>query len=57
MSTEEPSPVTVQQRAGHRPCTGTHDYKRHGRTTLFAALNTPDGRVISMRQPRHRQTE
>jgi hypothetical protein len=40
-----------------RACTGTHDYKRHGRTTLFAALNTPDGRVISMRQPRHRHTE
>jgi len=26
--------------------TMTHDYKRHGTTTLFAALNVLDGRVI-----------
>jgi transposase len=31
--------------------------KRHGTTTLFAALNTLDGRVISMCQPRHRHVE
>lgn len=31
-----------------RAGTVTHDYKRHGTTTLFAALNTLDGRVISM---------
>ena len=37
--------------------TVTHDYKRHGTTTLFAALNTPDGSVISMCQPRHRHSE
>jgi transposase len=35
----------------------THDYKRHGTTTLFAALNTLDGNVISMCQPRHRHGE
>lgn len=29
-----------------RAGTVTHDYKRHGTTTLFAALNTLDGRVI-----------
>ena len=40
-----------------RAGTVTHDYKRHGTTTLFAALNTLDGRVISMCQPRHRHTE
>jgi transposase len=40
-----------------RARTVTHDYKRHGTTTLFAALNTLDGRVISMCQPRHRHTE
>ena len=37
--------------------TVTHDYKRHGTTTLFAALNTLDGSVISMCQPRHRHSE
>ena len=41
---------------GH-PATTTHDYKRHGTTTLFAALNTLDGSVISMCQPQHRHTE
>jgi hypothetical protein len=40
-----------------RAGTFTHDYKRHGTTTLFAALNTLDGRVISMCQPRRRHTE
>lgn len=40
-----------------RAGTFTHDYKRHGTTTLFAALNTLDGTVISMCQPRHRHNE
>ena len=40
-----------------RAGTVTHDYKRHGTTTLFAALNTLDGTVISMCQPRHRHDE
>lgn len=40
-----------------RAGTVTHDFKRHGTTTLFAALNTLDGTVISMCQPRHRHTE
>ena len=40
-----------------RAGTYTHDYKRHGTTTLFAALNTLDGSVISMCQPRHRNAE
>jgi transposase len=40
-----------------RAGTATHDYKRHGTTTLFAALNTLDGSVISMCQPRHRHSE
>jgi transposase len=40
-----------------RAGTVTHDYKRHGTTTLFAALNTLDGRVISMCQPRHTHVE
>src|SRR4029077_7898749 len=40
-----------------RAGTMTHDYKSHGTTTLFAALNTLDGSVISMCQPRHRHGE
>src|ERR1700682_5853820 len=34
--------------------TMTHDYKRNGTATLFAALNTLDGSVISMCDDRHR---
>ena len=35
----------------------THDYKRNGTATLFAALNTLDGSVISICQERHRHQE
>ena len=35
----------------------THDYKRNGTTTLFAALNVLDGQVIAQCQQRHRHTE
>jgi len=35
----------------------THDYKRNGTTTLFAALNVLDGQVIAQCQKRHRHTE
>ena len=37
--------------------TMTHDYKRHGTTTLFAAMSTLDGSVISRCAPRHRHIE
>jgi len=37
--------------------TMTHDYKRHGTTTLFAALNVLDGTVIGQCQQRHRHIE
>jgi transposase len=40
-----------------RAGTLTHDYKRHGTTTLFAALNTLDGSLISCCQQRHRHQE
>ena len=40
-----------------RASTMTHDYKRNGTTTLFAALNVLDGKVISLCQERHRHTE
>jgi transposase len=35
----------------------THDYKRHGTTTLFAALNVLEGTVISRCMQRHRHQE
>ena len=35
----------------------THDYKRHGTTTLFAALNILDGTVIRQNMQRHRHQE
>jgi transposase len=35
----------------------THDYARHGITTLFAAFNVADGTVISELRPRHRAAE
>ena len=35
----------------------THDYKRHGTTTLFAALNILNGKVIGACLPRHRSRE
>jgi transposase len=37
--------------------TMTHDYQRHGTTTLFAALNVADGRLITTWTPRHRHQE
>jgi len=37
--------------------TMTHDYKRNGTTTLFAALNVLDGTVIGSCYPRHRHME
>ena len=36
-----------------RGATMTHDYKRHGTTTLFAALNVLTSRLIRTCQPRH----
>lgn len=37
--------------------TMTHDYKRNGTTTLFAALNVLEGKVIGQCYPRHRHQE
>jgi transposase len=45
-------PLRVGQPARH-----THDYRRHGTTTLFAALNVLDGRVIGECHARHRGRE
>ena len=40
-----------------RSGTMTHDYKRNGRATLFAALDALQGQVISMCEDRHRHQE
>jgi transposase len=37
--------------------TMTHDYKRHGTTTLFAAMELAEGKLIAECQPRHRHQE
>ena len=49
----QPSLPMKRGRAG----TMTHDFKRNGTTTLFAALNTLDGSVIGQCLPRHRHQE
>src|ERR1700716_2001748 len=40
-----------------RAGTMTHDYTRHGTTTLFAAMNILDGTVIGQNMQRHRHQE
>src|SRR5208283_2282580 len=40
-----------------RAGTMTHDYKRHGTTTLFAALDVATGKVMGECMPRHRHQE
>jgi transposase len=49
----QPSLPMVKGRAE----TMTHDYKRNGTTTLFAALDVLTGKVIGQCLPRHRHTE
>ena len=49
----QPSLPMKRGRAG----TMTHDYKRNGTPTLFAALSTLDGSVIGQCLPRHRHQE
>jgi transposase len=49
----QPSLPMKKGRAG----TMTHDYKRNGTTTLFAALNVATGTVIGQCLPRHRHEE
>jgi len=40
-----------------QPARRSHDYKRHGTTSLFAALDIATGRVIGQCLPRHRAAE
>jgi transposase len=49
----QPGLPMKQGRAG----TMTHDYKRHGTTTLFAALDVLEGKVIGQCMKRHRHQE
>ncbi len=49
----QPSLPMKKSRAG----TMTHDYKRNGTTTLFAALDVLSGAVIGQCLPRHRHEE
>ena len=49
----QPSLPIVPGRCG----TMTHDYKRNGTTTLFAAIDMAHGRVIATCMPRHRHQE
>lgn len=49
----QPSLPMTKGRAG----TMTHDYKRHGTTTLFAALDVLTGKVIGSCLPKHRHSE
>ncbi|MGC2076129.1 MAG: IS630 family transposase [Xanthobacteraceae bacterium] len=49
----QPGLPMKQGRAG----TMTHDYKRHGVTTLFAALNVLEGKIIGQCMKRHRHQE
>ena len=49
----QPSLPLVKGRCG----TMTHDYKRNGTSTLFAALDVFSGKVIAKCSKRHRHTE
>ncbi len=53
MNRTQPGLPMKKGRAG----TMTHDYKRNGTTTLFAALNVATGEVISDCMPQHRHDE
>jgi hypothetical protein len=48
--------VTLPMQPG-LPERRTPDYKRHGSTTLFAALEIATGKVTARTQPRHRHQE
>ncbi|NQU43091.1 IS630 family transposase [bacterium] len=49
----QPSLPIIRGRCG----TMTHDYKRNGTTTLFAAIDMTEGKVIASCMPRHRHQE
>jgi transposase len=64
LSVDEKSPIQALNRTQPLlPMTpgqaerGTHDYERHGTTSLFAALNVAGGAVLGQCYRRHRQQE
>lgn len=64
LSVDEKSPIQALNRTQKslpmfpgRLQTMTHDYKRNGTTTLFAAINVADGSVLADFKPRHRHRE
>jgi transposase len=64
LSVDEKSQIQALERthpglpmANGKPATQTHDYERHGTTTLFAALNVLDGKVVGQCAQRHRHQE
>jgi transposase len=48
----ERTQLSLPLKGGH-PCTRTHDYKRHGTITLFAALSYLDGKIFSQTSAKH----
>src|SRR2546428_10130804 len=48
----ERTQASLPLKGGH-PCTRTHDYKRHGTVTLFAALSYLDGKIFSSTAAKH----
>ena len=66
LSVDEKSQVQVQAQSRSQPAfpmmpgmpeKRTHDYFRHGTTSLFAAMNVQDGTVIASPHRRHRARE
>lgn len=64
LSVDEKSQIQALQRSQPMlplrpglPARQTHDYKRHGTTTLFAALEVAKGQVVGKCYPRHRHQE
>jgi transposase len=64
LGVDEKSPIQALDRTQKslpiypgRCATMTHDYKRNGTTTLFAALEMLEGRLIGQCMPRHRHQE
>jgi hypothetical protein len=64
LSVDEKSPIQALDRTQlglpmkeGQPATMTHDYGRHGTTTLFAALNVLGGTVLGRCMQRHRHQE
>lgn len=52
----ERSQLSLPLTAGHQR-TRTHDYKRHGTITLFAALNYLDGKLLARTEAQHTHVE